>query len=164
MFFGVFDFLQKMNERIRLYYYDTSSQLVFVCFLEESEDTIKNHFEIIWLKKFLHLNSELYTCKANVRNIFKYSCNWEMNLTKISHEKYMIIGVNIKSWTNSYFITDKMKLLWAEYAVLRTGTGGFVAFIQLYKVAWLSIVQSNENILSAHLAPSLAGTLHYIKE
>ena len=34
-FFGVFDFLQKTNERIRLYYYDTSSWLVLVRFLEE---------------------------------------------------------------------------------------------------------------------------------
>ena len=41
MVFGVFDFLQKTNERIRLYYYDTSSRLVFVRFLEEIEDTKK---------------------------------------------------------------------------------------------------------------------------
>ena len=47
MVFGVFDFLQKMNERIQLYFYDTSSRLVFARFLEEIEDT-KNHFEIIW--------------------------------------------------------------------------------------------------------------------
>ena len=40
-FFGVFDFLQKTNEGIRLYYYDTSSRLVFVRFLEETEDTKK---------------------------------------------------------------------------------------------------------------------------
>ena len=41
MVFGVFDFLQKTNERIQLYYYDTSSRLVFVRFLEEIEDTKK---------------------------------------------------------------------------------------------------------------------------
>ena len=42
MVFGVFDFLQKRtNERIRLYYYDNSSRLVFVRFLEEIEDTKK---------------------------------------------------------------------------------------------------------------------------
>ena len=41
MVFGVFDFLKKMNDRIRLYYYDTSSRLVFVHFLEEIEDTKK---------------------------------------------------------------------------------------------------------------------------
>ena len=35
MVFGVIDFLQKTNERIRLYYYDTSGWLVFVRFLEE---------------------------------------------------------------------------------------------------------------------------------
>ena len=32
MVFCVFDFLQKMNGRIRLYYYDTSSWLVFIRF------------------------------------------------------------------------------------------------------------------------------------
>ena len=46
-FFGVFDFLQKTNEGIQLYYYDTSNRLVFVHFFEENEDT-KKHFEIIW--------------------------------------------------------------------------------------------------------------------
>ena len=40
-FFGVIDFLQKMNERIRLYYYDTSGRLVFVRFLEEIDDPKK---------------------------------------------------------------------------------------------------------------------------
>ena len=40
-FFGVIDFLQKTNDRIRLYYYDTSVRLVFVRFLGEFEDTKK---------------------------------------------------------------------------------------------------------------------------
>ena len=40
-FLGVIDFLQKTNERIRLYYYDTSSRLVFVRFLEEIDDPKK---------------------------------------------------------------------------------------------------------------------------
>ena len=40
MVFCVFDFLQKMNERIQLYYYDSTS---FRSFLEEIEDT-----KIIW--------------------------------------------------------------------------------------------------------------------
>ena len=47
MVFGVINFLQKTNERIRLYYYDTSGRLVFVHFLEEIDDP-KNHFEINW--------------------------------------------------------------------------------------------------------------------
>ena len=52
-FFGVTDFLQKTNERIRLYYFDTSVRLVFVRFLEEIDDP-KNHFEINWpLKKLI---------------------------------------------------------------------------------------------------------------
>ena len=40
-FFGVIDFLQKTNKRIRLYYYDTSGRLVLVRFLGEIEDTKK---------------------------------------------------------------------------------------------------------------------------
>ena len=67
--------LQKTNERIWLYYYDTSSRLVFVRFLEEIEDT-KKYFEIIWplgryfryparkagLFKILHHITELQHC------------------------------------------------------------------------------------------------------
>ena len=45
MVFGVISFLQKTNEQIRLYYYDTPGRLVFVRFLEEIDDP-KNHFEI----------------------------------------------------------------------------------------------------------------------
>ena len=41
LFFGVIDILQKTNERIRLYYYDTSGRLVFIRFLEEIEGTKK---------------------------------------------------------------------------------------------------------------------------
>ena len=40
-FFGVIDFLQKTNERIRLYYHDTSGRLVFVRFLEKIDDLKK---------------------------------------------------------------------------------------------------------------------------
>ena len=39
--FVVIDFLQKTNEQIRLYYYDTSGRLVFVRFLEEINDPKK---------------------------------------------------------------------------------------------------------------------------
>ena len=55
MAFGVSDFFLKMNEWIRFYYYDTSSWLVFVRFLEELK-TPERHFEINWpladLKQF----------------------------------------------------------------------------------------------------------------
>ena len=40
-FFGVIDFLQKTNEQIRLYYYDTSGRLFFVLFLEEIDEPQK---------------------------------------------------------------------------------------------------------------------------
>ena len=53
MVFGAFDFLQKTNKRIRLYYYDTSSRLAFVRFLEEIQDTKKsfrNYFKNVDLK------------------------------------------------------------------------------------------------------------------
>ena len=41
MIFSSRRFLQKTNERILLYYYETSGRLVFVRFLEEIEDTKK---------------------------------------------------------------------------------------------------------------------------
>ena len=47
MIFPSWWFFRKTNGRIRLYYYDTSGWLVFVCCLEEIEDT-KRHFEINW--------------------------------------------------------------------------------------------------------------------
>ena len=46
--FGTYpQFSQKMNEKIRLYYYDSSGRLVFVRFLGEIKDK-KRHFEINW--------------------------------------------------------------------------------------------------------------------
>ena len=41
MVFSSRRFLQKTNERILLYYYETSGRLLFVRFLEEIEDTKK---------------------------------------------------------------------------------------------------------------------------
>ena len=40
-FLGVVDFLQKTNEQIQLYYYDTSGWLVFVRLLEEIDNPKK---------------------------------------------------------------------------------------------------------------------------
>ena len=45
--FGIFNSPKKMNEKIRLYYYGTSSWIVFVRFLGELK-TPKRHFEINW--------------------------------------------------------------------------------------------------------------------
>ena len=50
-----------MNEKIQLYYYGTSSRIVFVRFLGELK-TPKRHFEINWpvvtsLEKYIPLNS-----------------------------------------------------------------------------------------------------------
>ena len=51
MFFGVFDFFQKTNEKSSY----SSKKNLFVCFLEEFEDA-KNHFEINWpLEKVLKI-------------------------------------------------------------------------------------------------------------
>ena len=41
MIFWVIDFLQKTNEQIRLYYYDTSGRPAFFRFLEEIDDPKK---------------------------------------------------------------------------------------------------------------------------
>ena len=45
--FGIFNLSQKTNEKILLYYYGTSSRIVFVRFLGEL-NTLKRHFEINW--------------------------------------------------------------------------------------------------------------------
>ena len=50
-FFGVFNFLQKTNKGIRLYYYETSSWLVFNHLLEEIEDTKKPFRNYLNFKK-----------------------------------------------------------------------------------------------------------------
>ena len=47
MSFWYVQFSQKTNEKSRLYYYGTSSRIVFVCFLGELK-TLKRHFEINW--------------------------------------------------------------------------------------------------------------------
>ena len=47
MSFWYLQFSQKTNEKIRLYYYGTSSRIVFVRFLGELK-TPKRHFEINW--------------------------------------------------------------------------------------------------------------------
>ena len=79
MVFGVFDFLQKMNERIRLYYYDNSSRLVFVRFLEEIEDNkkpfrnyltfnFKNYFKVTECLPFLPFGEELTFPTVKIKN------------------------------------------------------------------------------------------------
>ena len=59
MIFSSRRFLQKTNERILLYYYETSGRLIFVCFLEEIEDTIKTFRNYLTFRKmFLWGNLE----------------------------------------------------------------------------------------------------------
>ena len=48
MIFSSQRFFKKTNEWIQLYYYDTTDRLVFVRFLEETEDMPKRYFEINW--------------------------------------------------------------------------------------------------------------------
>ena len=43
--FGIYNCPKKTNEKIQLYYYGISSQIVFICFLGELK-TSKGHFEI----------------------------------------------------------------------------------------------------------------------
>ena len=53
MVFGVFDFLQKMKERIQLYYYDTSSQLTFNKIIWELGTENQSVAEIKWMEQFI---------------------------------------------------------------------------------------------------------------
>ena len=68
MSFWCFQFLQKTNEKIRPNYYDTSSRIVFVHFLEEVFRP-KGHFEINWpLPTHLALiYFEVHTTPYNIR-------------------------------------------------------------------------------------------------
>jgi hypothetical protein len=59
MVFDVFDFLQKTNKRIQLYYYDTSSRLVFIRFLEEIKDTKKTFRNYLTFKLDVDLHERV---------------------------------------------------------------------------------------------------------
>ena len=59
MIFSSRRFLQKMNELILLYYYETSGRLVFVRFLEEIGDTKKTFRNYLTFKETLFFNSIL---------------------------------------------------------------------------------------------------------
>ena len=76
MVFGVFNFLQKMNERIQLYYYDSSSWLVLVHFLEVIEDTKKPFWNYLTfsIKYFCILNEREMTVYENYNAIAFKSC------------------------------------------------------------------------------------------
>ena len=63
--FGIFNFLKKTNEKIRIYYYGTSSRIVFVSFLGESK-TPKRLFEINWPL----VVSELVVCRKIDKEVF----------------------------------------------------------------------------------------------
>ena len=53
MNFSSQSFLQNRNERILLYYYETSGGLVFVCFLEEIEGTKKTFWDELTFSTYL---------------------------------------------------------------------------------------------------------------
>ena len=72
--FDVFNFYQKTKHIIRLYYYDTSGQLVFVCFLREIEDTKKTFQNYLAFKKLckcfgLLRKGELYLKSCTYLNL-----------------------------------------------------------------------------------------------
>ena len=54
-------FFQKTNKQIRLYFYDTSGQLVFIHFLEEIEDTKKTFQNQLTFKSEFSFDMFLWT-------------------------------------------------------------------------------------------------------
>ena len=66
MIFSSRCFLQKTNERILLYYYETSGRLVFVRFLEEIEDTKKTFRNYLTFK----LEKTISRQKGQIMNEF----------------------------------------------------------------------------------------------
>ena len=77
-------FSQKTNEKLRLYYYGTSSQIVFVRFLGELK-TPKRHFEINWTSDA----SGLRCCLTRYINVFEISQKLMVSILAsiIFHEK-----------------------------------------------------------------------------
>ena len=55
MIFSIRRFLEKKNEQILLYYYETLGRLVFVCFLEDTEDTKKTFRNYLTFKSSIFL-------------------------------------------------------------------------------------------------------------
>ena len=75
MSFWYLQFSQKTNEKIRLYYYGTSSRIVFVRFLGELK-TPKRHFEINWpLASQLSRSYDYRAAKGRKPNTHLYGQN-----------------------------------------------------------------------------------------
>ena len=66
MIFSSERFLQKTDERILLYYYQTSGRLVFVRFLEEIEDTKKTFRNDLTFSKILKVRMKLIFCLLGI--------------------------------------------------------------------------------------------------
>ena len=91
MYFWYVQFFQKTNEKIQPNYYDTSSRIVFVRFLEELK-TPKRHFEMNWplvnLYATLHTSPNLtFLCKHLTNLVCPVKRFGNKNLKKKGKEK-----------------------------------------------------------------------------
>ena len=96
MVFWVIDFLQKTNEQIRLYYYDTSGRLVFVRFLEEIDDPKKPFRNYL---TFRYLGQFMFVANWSIFKVQGTSCD-------------MILYLFVKFPNSNVFYCKMNNLLW----------------------------------------------------
>ena len=115
MSFWYLQFSQKPNEKVRLYYYVTSSRIVFVRFLGELK-TPKRHFEINWPLEYRKTRPKSPSVSF-LLDVFCWICCWQKfwqksySFTKIGTQNqwhiielkiiYHIQGIQVKIWFDS---------------------------------------------------------------
>ena len=73
---------KKINEGFRLYYYDTSNRLVFVRFLEESEDTKKPFRNYLTFSMKTFLLSTIY-----IQGVLALCYFWDLEKTALAKNR-----------------------------------------------------------------------------
>ena len=148
MYFWNLQFSQKTNEKIRLYYYGTSSWIVFVRFLGELK-TPKRHFEIDWP----------LACKSKTdQNIFlNYSFFEIQPLTFLTPIFWQIAGVkalclitisyilHCQSKNKTVKITELVCLVGYLVWALRTMISYYYYFLFLTESLFSTWLSSNED-------------------
>ena len=94
-------FSQKNEQKIRRYYYGTSSRIVFVCFLWELK-TPKRHFEINWALK-ANIPNCYFLCKRIFKRVlFVLSESILVKLHTLVFTDCLIFKKNNTMWNTQY--------------------------------------------------------------
>ena len=121
MIFSSRRYLQKTNEWILLYYYESSYWLVFVSFLEEIEDTkttfrnyltFSTYLIFTWSKHFTsNCFSKLTTWRTKLMTIIRQILVWLKNISNTSISLKIICKTRLKKLRIPCSIEDKPPLL-----------------------------------------------------